>query len=95
MQDIRITNYQSRPSTLRIKRRSEACRQQLLVSTIAAFQNTGISVEIVRKMEVNEVPKIFKLQPTAGREPWKTNTEMNRLLEKPNGRRRHRVQASN
>jgi hypothetical protein len=37
-------------------------------------------------MEVNEVPKTFKLLPTAGREPWKTNTEMNRLLENRNGR---------
>jgi len=95
MQDIRITNHQSRPSTLRVKRRSEARTQQLLVSTIVAFQNKGISVEIVQKMEVNEVPKIFKLQPTAGREPWKTNIEMNRLLENPNGRTRHRAQASN
>jgi hypothetical protein len=46
-------------------------------------------------MEVNEVPKIFKLQSTAGRVPWKTKTEMNRLLENPTGRKSHRSQASN
>jgi hypothetical protein len=89
MQDIRITNHQTRPSALRNKRRSEACKQKLLVSATAAFQNTGIRVEIVRKMEVSEVPKTFKLQPTTGSELWKTNAEMNRLPEDRNGRTRH------